>query len=116
MDRRRQTPHGRGGDAARAAGAAADAGYTARAEGMYGGGAEPGAKRTPDGEVAAAVRRVLATDGVPAHGAISVGVEQGWVTLEGDVTSLADRDRAGQEALTVDGALGIDDRLTIRQS
>ena len=69
--------------------------------------------RLEDGAVTAAVKTKLLADPTVSGMRIDVDTRDGVVTLTGTVTTEAARARANELARTTDGALRVDDRLTV---
>jgi osmotically-inducible protein OsmY len=81
---------------------------------MYGGRpVDPTASRPTDAAMAHSVQQALDADSVLAPGHVRSTVEQGWVTLEGDVACSAEQQQAGRDALEIQGVQGVANRVHV---
>jgi osmotically-inducible protein OsmY len=68
---------------------------------------------TSDGAIAAAVLERLAWNAAIPPNAVKVHVEQGWVTLSGEVNNWFQRDAAEQDVRPLKGITGVTDHITL---
>jgi osmotically-inducible protein OsmY len=73
----------------------------------------PGALGRTDTDIAQAVRRALEWDALVPDERIQSTVSNGWVTLEGNVDSWAQREDAQRAVQNLAGVRGVTDRMTI---
>ena len=79
---------------------------------LYGGRpADPTASRPTDAAMAHSVQQALDADPVLAPRHVRSTVEQGWVTLEGQVACSAEQQQAGRDALEIQGVQGVVNRV-----
>ena len=71
-------------------------------------------RRRSDDEIAAAAIERLAWDAAIPRDAIKVEVDQGWVTLTGEVDWYYQKEAARQEISRLLGVVGVSDQTTIR--
>lgn len=71
-------------------------------------------RRYHDEEIAKAVRHALEWDVLVPDDCIRSTVADGWVTLEGAVTNLRERDDAESAALKIKGVVGVINKLAVR--
>ncbi len=74
----------------------------------------PGGFRRTDTEIAHAVRFALEWDAFVADQKIRSTVSDGWVTLEGEISTLREKEDAARAIRGLAGVLGIHNRLTVR--
>ncbi len=72
-----------------------------------------GTTRTTDGTIASAVRSRLAAEPSVQASGVNVRSDAGRVTLTGEVTSYAEKDRAGRIAASVADVDSVDNRLVV---
>ena len=77
--------------------------------------AASGAHRT-DADIAAAVRHALRWDALVPDDMIHSAVDNGSVTLEGEVDTYAQRDDAAHAVKNLMGVRGVDNRITVRHA
>lgn len=73
----------------------------------------PSSRERTDMEIAEAVRRALEWDVLLPHDEIEMTVSEGWVTLEGKVPYLADREQAARLIRNLTGVRGITNKLVV---
>jgi osmotically-inducible protein OsmY len=71
-------------------------------------------RRYSDTEIAAAVREAIHWDALVTDEEIHSTVSDGWVTLEGSVLNLRERDDAERAALKIRGVVGVVNKLKVR--
>jgi osmotically-inducible protein OsmY len=71
-------------------------------------------KKTSDGELADRAARLLSWDARLQGDAITVKVEQGWITLTGQVRWSGEREFALSDVKRLSGVVGVTDAITIR--
>ena len=74
----------------------------------------PGSARTTDAEVATAVRHALEWDVFVPDDRIRSTVSEGWVTLEGEVDLLREREDAARAVRNLAGVKGVWNQITIQ--
>ena len=73
----------------------------------------PGSLERTDTDIAQAVRRALEWDALVPHERIQSTVSNGWVTLEGTVDSLTQREDAERAVQNLVGVRGVSDKMTV---
>jgi osmotically-inducible protein OsmY len=68
-----------------------------------------------DTEIASAVRSALEWDALVPNEQITSTVSDGWVTLEGDVDYLREREDAERAILRLNGVVGVINKITIHK-
>lgn len=76
----------------------------------------PGSLGITDTELAQTVRRALEWDVFIAEESISTTVSDGWVTLEGQVDSLSQREAAEKAIRNLSGLVGVVNKLEVKSS
>ncbi|HEY7491971.1 MAG TPA: BON domain-containing protein [Candidatus Tectomicrobia bacterium] len=76
----------------------------------------PGSEGRTDTEIAQAVRQALAWDVLVPDTRITSTVTDGWVTLEGSVDRLRERDDAERAIRYLQGVHGVRNKLVVRPS
>jgi osmotically-inducible protein OsmY len=71
-------------------------------------------RRYDDAEIAQALRRALEWDVLVPDEEIRSTVAGGWVTLDGEVGNIREREDAEDAALKIRGVVGVANRLTVR--
>ena len=71
-------------------------------------------KKTSDGELADRAARLLSWDARLHGDAITVKVEQGWITLTGQVRWSGEREFALSDVKRLSGVVGVTDAITLR--
>ena len=71
-------------------------------------------RRYDDAEIAQALRHALEWDVLVPDEDITSTVAGGWVTLEGEVSNLREREDAESAALKIRGVLGVINNITVR--
>jgi len=74
----------------------------------------PGTGKKTDAEIAKAVRHALEWDAFVADKKIRSTVSEGWVTLEGEVEFLQEREDAGRVARYLAGVKGVWNQITVK--
>lgn len=77
-------------------------------------GAVPQSDENLDAQLAAYVATRLAWDAWVPKNAVQVRVEQGWVTLQGELPHERDRTAAMEDVSRLFGIKGVTDRTTLR--
>jgi len=70
--------------------------------------------RRGDAAIATAAIDRLARDGSVPRGAVSVKVEQGWITLTGQVDSVRQKEAAAHDVHGLFGVVGVSDKIAIK--
>jgi osmotically-inducible protein OsmY len=74
----------------------------------------PDDDRRNDGDIAAAAINRLAWDSVIPQGAVQIKVENGWLTLSGEVSWNFQRDAAANDVRTLFGVVGVSNQLGVK--
>jgi osmotically-inducible protein OsmY len=74
----------------------------------------PGSKKSADDEIAKRALKIIAWDTTVPSDKIQVKVQQGWITLSGDVEWYFQRDSVERAVRKLSGVLGVTNLITVR--